>query len=479
MGRRGGKVKVMKVSAGGSSEDVKDLHKMFAQITGTSDADRDVIIPKIISIYKLIIGYSKLFNILLSFDPFVKQFEEYDFWFEEIKTFLKDLVKSTDTDLQKDYSIDMSSAFHAMDNETLNTFYRDLKENPNIKKIVITGSNLVPHKRHLTETMDDVFIKREPGLTFQPFAFSTLDLKIIWNTENISDKAKTFMMSILRRAYDMGVKLYDIITSPDVDIKKFSKLLVDSIGKMKKMIPRCDNAFAIIERSVSMLEDNFKSYFRGSVEAGNPSIIIESFIVDLSKSQKASASVTNEFRRIVMVLKERGSQNTDPKVKKLFSMLNSKFSAIDSEFGIKTTDDKLDAQDDQENEINQTNDQQVVESFSESEVEHVSQTIGKINLDMRTGVLNLDSGIPGPSLTCEGKLTAGSIKVNTSDEIQQGDVVINRGSLTCEGGAEVARGGTLTGGGEGDCAVYTGPMSEIGRGEESQFHCGKDDSSPC
>ncbi|MGL5934195.1 MAG: hypothetical protein ACRCZI_01080 [Cetobacterium sp.] len=336
MGRKnGGKVKVMKISST-SNEDVKELHEMFAQITGTSDADREVIIPKIISIYKTIISYSKLFNILLSFETFTSQFNEYKFWFDEVSVFLDDLVKSTNTDITKDYAMDITIPFYSMDNEKLNQFYKDLKENNFLKQIIITGSNLVPYKRHLTETNDDVFIRREPGLTLQPLAFSSLDLKIIWNTENLSDKAKTFMLSILRRSYEIGIKLYDLVTSPDVDMKKFSKLLIGSISQMKKQIPRCDNAFAIIERSVTMLEDNFKSYFRGSVEAGNPSIIVESFIIDLSKSQKANASVTNEFRRIVAFLQERGSKQTDPKVKKLFSMLNAQFSSIDKEFGLKS-----------------------------------------------------------------------------------------------------------------------------------------------
>lgn len=333
MGKSQCKVKTMKMSAS-SDADVKDLQKMFSQITGTSDAERNVLLPKINKIYKNIVEYNNLFKIMLNFTPFINQFEEYKFWFEEIEAFLKELIETTGVDTTKKYGDHTDGPYTEMDDLELNKFYKELKGNDSIKKIIITGSNLTAYKKHLTDELDDIFIKREPGINLQPLAFSSLDLKTIWNTD-IADKGKTFILSILKRTYSIGIELYEVITSPDVDIKRFSKVLVDSIAKMKKQIPRCDKAFAIIENSVKLLEDNFKSYFRDSVEACNPSIIIESFIVDISTSQKAGASVTNEFRKIVMFLKERSSQTSDPKVQKLFSMLNTQFSAFDAELGVK------------------------------------------------------------------------------------------------------------------------------------------------
>lgn len=336
MGRRSAKV-IKKSISSTSDEDLKDLNKMFSQITGSSDADRDVLLPKTCKIYQKIKEYYKIYDLLLKFEPFTKCFEEYTFWFEDIELFLKSLISTTNTDLTKSYTEQNEQEYHSYDDAKLNTFYKNLKENPHLRKIIVTGSNLSLYKKHISDAtnLDDSFIKREPGLELQPLAFTTLDLKVIWISENITDKAKKFVLSILRHTYNIGIELYDIITSPDVDIKKFSKILVDSIAKMKKQIPRCDKAFAIIENSVTMLEDNFKTYFRGSVEACNPSIIIESFIVDISTAQKANASVAAEFRRIVMFLKEKSSANTDPKIKKLFGMLNTQFSAMDSELGIK------------------------------------------------------------------------------------------------------------------------------------------------
>lgn len=337
MGKSRGVKVIKKKIKSGSNTDVADLNKMFSQITGSSDPEREVIIPKINKIFRNIIEYNKLYNVLLNFTLFTEQFPDYTFWFDDIKTFLDNLIKTTGVITTQCYDDGLPQKYTALSDSALATFYKTLKENVCLKKIIITGSTLSAHKTHITtvDKLDDIFIIREPGLTLQPLAFSTLDLKTIWSFD-INEKAKKFIMSILRHTYLIGIDTYDIVTSPDVDIKKFSKILVDSIAKMKQMIPRCDKAFGIIENSVQLLEDKFKGYFRGSVEAGNPNIIIESFIVDISTSQKASPVVTSQFRKIVSFLKERSAQNNDPKIKKLFSVLNSQFSVIDTELGVKT-----------------------------------------------------------------------------------------------------------------------------------------------
>ena len=100
---------------------------------------------------------------------------------------------------------------------------------------------------------------------------------------------------------------------------------------LKKQIPRCNKAFGIIADSVKMLETNFKSYYKTSVEAENPSIIIESFIVDVSMKQKSNAEVTRQFRKIIMHMKRKSTNNNDPRVKKLFSILNNQFSMMEKD----------------------------------------------------------------------------------------------------------------------------------------------------
>lgn len=353
---RSGKIIKKKINLAGN-DDIKDLNKMFSQLTGSSNAECGVLIPKINSLYRNIIEYNKLYNLFLSFKPFTEQFTEYPFWFDDITLFLKELIESTSVDLTKKYDASYDHAYYHMDNQKLNAFYKTLKDNNAIKQIVITSSNLSVYKKNISEldNLDDAFIKREPGITLQPMAFTSLDLKVMWSSDSMNDKAKKFMLSIIRHTYLIGINVYDTLTSPDIDIKKFSKLLIGSIAEMKKQIPRCDKAFNLIEKSVTLLETNFKSYFRGSVEAGNPSIIIESFIVDIASTQKAGPGITAEFNRIIMFLKEKTSQNTDPKVKELFRMLNNNFSAMDKELGVTPTDSSDNKSSEKEAKVEDTN----------------------------------------------------------------------------------------------------------------------------
>jgi hypothetical protein len=341
MGRGRATVKVKKILPKESEDDSNLLNNMFEQMTGSQNADRDIIIPKIINIFINLKKYNKLLNLILTFSEFRNTFIEYEDWFEEIKIFNDDISNINGFDINTEYNIYLPSCLgeiNEKENTALNNFYKDLKNNKFIKKIIITSNILSKYKKNIEDPNDlsDVFINREPGLTLLPFCFSNFDLKVLWCSENITPQIKKYILSILSHVYKIGLEFYNIISSPDIDIKKFSKILVESISKMRKQIPRCNDAFNIIEKSVLLLEDNFKGYYRSSVEAENPSIIIENFIVDVSMTQKASPMVTSQFRKIVAHLQKNSKNSNDPKVKKLFSMLNNQFTMMDNELGVKT-----------------------------------------------------------------------------------------------------------------------------------------------
>lgn len=332
-------VKVKKMSVA-SKEEADALHNMFEQMTGAQNADIDVIIPKYLKLKKRIARYHKLFNILVNFNDFGELLGDNRFWLDEIREFIENLIKTTDTQPGTIYDEGDPRQLIALkkySEEEFNKIYKGLKDNEFIKRVVITGSNLSQFKRHIENSanLDDTFIMKEPGFVLEPFEFSQFDLKWIWCSDEMTHQAKKYILSILHHAYIIGIEVYEILTSPDIDISKFSNILVDSIAKLRKQIPRCDKAFDIIENSVKMLENNFSNYYKSSVEAENPSVIIESFIIDISESQSASPVVTAQFKRIVAYLKEKSAGNKDPKVKKLFGMLNSQFSAMDKELSVK------------------------------------------------------------------------------------------------------------------------------------------------
>ena len=132
---------------------------------------------------------------------------------------------------------------------------------------------------------------------------------------------KKYILTVFHHTYVIGNNLYQILNSPNIDIKKFSSILIKEIGKMKGNIPKCKEAFSIIEESVDLLETNFDQYYRDSVESENLGLIMENFIGDVLKQQKPSAVLTNQFRKIIMFIKKLSSGNKDPMVQQLFKLL--------------------------------------------------------------------------------------------------------------------------------------------------------------
>lgn len=335
-------VKMKKMSIADQS-DAETLNEMFKQMTGISDAEPDVIIPKYLKVRSKVSKYYKLFNVMLNFEEFKTLPVDYSNWVEQIRVFMQSLINSTGIDPELKYpeiDAEQTETLQALSSKDLNIKYRELKKNEFVRKIIKTSSNLGVFKIHLEtrDELNDAFIKREPGYTLTPLDFSGLDLKVLWDQEELSSHGKTFLLQILHHAYILGKDIYNIVSSPDVDITKFSSVLVGNISKLRKQIPRCDKAFDAIENSIKLLETKFGDYYKTSVEAENPTIIMESFIIDVATNNKASPSTAAQFRKIIMFLKNKSTGVSDPKVKKLFSMLNSQFNNIDKQFSVKTDD---------------------------------------------------------------------------------------------------------------------------------------------
>ena len=328
------KTKTVNVKNGINNQDMSDLNNMFGQMTGAQNADPDIIIPKILNLSDHMDKFYRVYQSLINFKEFSNTFPQYMHWFTDISIFIEKLKLNKITETKDE--------LYAMDVDTLNKKYSELKTCSELQKIIITSSTLGNYKKYISDmsNLKDGFINREPGLDMKVLEFTSLDLKILWGSGKLSNVAKTYILNILCHTYTIGHNIYDIITSPDIDIKKFSRILIASIAKMRKQIPRCDKAFDIIQNSVNMLENKFKDYYKSSVEASNPSIIIENFIVDVSMSQDSSPMVTNQFRRIIMALKRQSQNSNDPRVKKLFGILNNQFNLMENDN--KKTDDSFD-----------------------------------------------------------------------------------------------------------------------------------------
>lgn len=374
-----GRAKVKKSIPKGSLEDADLLNDMFSQMTGSENSDPEIIIPKLCELRNMLSKYVKIYTMLLNFKEFIDNFPEYSNEFLEIQEFIKTIEpliddKEINETTLKNYTV-----------QNVNMLYKKLKNTKEVQTIIIVSSNLGKYKKYISDknNLGDEFIKREPGLSLKPLSFTNLDLKVLWASDKLNTIAKKYILNIISHTYTIGHRVYQIITSPDIDIKKFSRVLINNIEKMKKQIPRCDKAFDIIANSVNMLESNFDGYYKTSVEAENPSIIIESFIIDVSMSQKASASTTSQFRKIIMFMKRQTSNNKDPRVSKLFKLLNSQFDLMQKETGTDSQFDKEDILPDEP--IEDAPNEEHTEDIDINDVTALMQDI------MKSDALNTDS----------------------------------------------------------------------------------------
>ena len=115
--------------------------------------------------------------------------------------------------------------------------------------------------------------------------------------------------------------IYQLISSPDVDIDKLSEVIVAAIEAAKKQIPRCDRAFKIIGNSVDMLKSNMNTYYKDFVATSNPTIIFESFISDIANDVNMDSQTLNQFKRIIFHFRKKSESM--PKNSKLDTMFTS------------------------------------------------------------------------------------------------------------------------------------------------------------
>lgn len=307
------KVKIAKKQIGD-----KSIVNMFNQMLGTGDIDPAIVRPKYDKIKTKVRSTAKLLQ--TSTQDVFSKFGQ-DGGCDEINKYVKNLN-----------SIEFKEEFK--EKNELGECYTKLKENHYVKLMIITCKALIPYKNQLSTDgdFDDSFIARIPGFDFCPFPFSSFNIKSMWMSKKIDDRIKKYTFTVLRIILNNCKDVYETITSPDVDVKEFSKVIIKSISEVKKSIPRCDKAFAKIEESVSLLENNFNGYYKDFIQSQNPSTIIESFVIDVSNNGNADVQTTRQFRKIIdYYRKATHGKIKDPKIKKVFDMLNSNFNMMEAE----------------------------------------------------------------------------------------------------------------------------------------------------
>jgi hypothetical protein len=343
-----------------------ELIDLFNQMCGAGEPDPNIVVPKY---EKLLEEAKKITNMLLDFSrsPFAKVFRsDYNTAFDEIANYATESLKELDeltleenkndvlsgedlkglNENQSEIAKYIASINSKYDLDELKEAYGGLKEcrpiqeaimmTRNIKDVLMMEKERRKTQKHDLEERDALsllFITKCEGDSLTLFQFSSLDFKqITYNEDFFTPDLKKYVLLFLHLLYKKGLEIVRLITAPDIDVDKFSEVLVRNIGEVRKRIPRCDKAFDKIANSVNLLRGNFDDYYKDFVISQNPGIIIENFVGDVAKDSSADVQTTMQFRQIIKFYKQQmAGKVNDPKVKKILSMVGANLDVLEQE----------------------------------------------------------------------------------------------------------------------------------------------------
>lgn len=349
--------------------DDPELQNMFNQMMGVSDPDPTIIAPKYESILessKSIVGLLQKTFVDSSFIP-KSIVDDFNTAFDQIKSFCISANNELDQltlvkkegllagrDMKKINSDpELMTAFlkgldHGYTPSELGETYKKLKDCSTIDNIVIAARDLRSHletdksinKKQIhdledKESLSDSFIKKYDGDFLQLIpSICILDFKQMWLHDDCNDLLKNRIKYTLHLFLKKAMTIVQHIMSPDIDVSKFSEILVSNIDELRKHIPRCDKAFNKIKQSVGLLSTNFSGYYKDFVTSKNPGIIVENFVLDVASDSKADRETTMQFKRIVAFYRKKMQGNIkDPKIQKIFDLVGENLNILEKKTG--------------------------------------------------------------------------------------------------------------------------------------------------
>lgn len=380
--------KKVKLSMGDDDSNISD---MFNQMLGAGAVNMTIAYPRYLKIKEYIDRLLELFEKMSEFQ-YLRSNKEFETYCTELEHFVK-----TGRDQWKQmFSIDFSEYewdLNTVQEEEKKLFseeYEKMKKSQLINGFIIMCDRIIPYKRHFNdiEKLDGGFIVSMSGVEFCPFPFTHLNLKQIFTSPNLPANVKTFFLIVLHKSLEISHKLWTEITSPDIDVDEFIKVIMTSIKEVQKRpeLNRCRKAFKKIEDSVHLLKGRFNNYYRDFIQTKNSSIIMEHFILDVSKNTKADAETTRQFRQIITYYRKIAQEKiTDPRVKGLFDKVNESLKELErgtnnlSNLEAELEQDEEEESSEEEEEIVNEDDEKLKKAQTESATKTVDELVDYIN----------------------------------------------------------------------------------------------------
>ena len=266
--------------------------------------------------------------------------------FYELEDYCKSINKSlTDKDLDKDIEFvtwceNKSEQIGDDLLKDFNEYFSEIKKVNCINVYIIICNNLNKYKVFLNFNVKEPipenslnFIKRLIGDEFYPLnEITNINFCKVYNFDHI-DGIKVLTVLTLAQLLTFTKHIYSYIMSPDIDIERFSSIMVEHIAQARSSIPRCNEAFDAIEASMGLLNENFDNYYKDFVTTKNPASIMEGYILDICESKAASNGIIiSQFRRIIEFFRKSSRQNPNAaQFNSILRNIESKYKMLDVE----------------------------------------------------------------------------------------------------------------------------------------------------
>jgi hypothetical protein len=325
------KVKKVKIPLTGKDEGISE---MFNQMLGAGSVNLTISYPKYVKMRGLCTNIVKIFT-LLAECPWMKASLEFASEREQIREF----CKRATVEIGENFAIDLTEYewnLNTVDDEIKKRFgesYEAAKKSHIINTFIITLDRLAPYKVNFNnlEALNPKFLTCMACAEWTPFQFTSLNLKQVFMTAD--ENTVRFLMTVLYKIFEMTHKLWQETTSPDVDVEQFVQVIMGNMDEIQSKAPelsRCKRAFKKIADSVSLLKDRFGEYYRDFVDTKDSTIMMQNFIIDVSKSTSADPETMREFREIIKYYKKiAGQQQQNPKMKMLFDKVSDSFKQLE------------------------------------------------------------------------------------------------------------------------------------------------------
>lgn len=319
------KIKVLKKKLKGVPSE-PEIEKIFNQLIGTDEVDITYALPRFERMKNTLANIANL-NRVFSVGHFMGDETSYN-TFVDFDNDILETIKLFDSIPQMKGIDVMLSKVPKEEIKEFTIVYNKFKHSSVIKNIILSASRVKPFVKDIEAKKYD-YIWNSPGLSMNLLSFvESFDMFSLKTLSQEHPYVKIWN-SYLVYIFKAGKSLNQEINSPDIDIKKFSEIVVQSITAAERdpALNDCKAAFGKIKESMHLLEGNFGKYYNEFVASSNdPMSIFQNFLRDVcDKNADASVGILAQFTKIInhFTKKMKSAGIKDPKAEKALHYIDS------------------------------------------------------------------------------------------------------------------------------------------------------------